>query len=127
MISYIYIYTVGRENTGLKTGAEENIDEGEKKCREYRVIWVDSGEWVQAGEEMFAVYTQFLSYMERGTKEIFVYNLPILPLCVCVCVLTFSAACVCILKFHSVCARERSSETVCAFKCCCCCLLAVNV
>lgn len=68
--------------------------------REQGVIWVDSGEWRQAGKERFALYTVYIQiqsvpYMERGTKEIFVYKLPM-------CVLTSSAACVCILLFLCV-------------------------
>lgn len=68
------------------------------------MMWVDSGEWRQAGKKRWAVYTQSPSvpYMEKGTKEIFVYKLPILPLCV----MTSSAVCVCILIFLCVCLHK---------------------
>lgn len=51
------------------------------------MMWVDSGEWRQAGKRPFAEHTPFLSvsYTKEGTKEIFVYKLPVLPLRVCVC------------------------------------------
>lgn len=51
--------------------------------REQAVIWVDWG--VEAGKEWIAVYTHILSIPYIGTKEIFVYKLSMLPLCVCVC------------------------------------------